>query len=70
MTSNGLCYCEGLWQDPARSPSGRPLGRALPRFMVDRAHIPNGDCKRPEPVKPEWLRRKDRGLLRAKELTR
>jgi hypothetical protein len=38
--------------------------------MVDRAHIPNGDCKRPEPVKPEWLRRKDRGLLRAKELTR
>ncbi len=55
--TNNVCYCEGPWQD-----------RALPKFMVDRAHVPSADCKRPEPVKPEWMKRKERGLLPAKVL--
>ena len=60
MTTNGLCYCEAPFID-----------RALPKFMVDRAHLPRPECGiRVEVNRPEWLRRKDRGLLPAKELTR
>ncbi len=56
MTTNGLCYCEVPFTD-------------VPKFMRDRAHISRPDCGiRVQTPKPEWLRRKDRGLLPAKEL--
>ncbi len=57
---NNICYCEAPW-----------AGREIPKWMTDRAHVANADCNRRAIVKaPEWLARKDRGLLPAKELTR
>jgi hypothetical protein len=46
-TSGGLCYCAGPWRESIRVPP-RP---------TERAHIPNEACDKPEPRKPEWLRR-------------
>ncbi len=57
-TAHGLCYCMGPWRNSLR---------VAPR-MLDRAHISTGECDQGR--KPEWLRRKDAGLLRAKELER
>jgi hypothetical protein len=59
---NGLCYCEGPWH-------GRLEDR--PASVIDRAHIPGGvgclSARRPTRV-PEWIARKNRGMLPAKEL--
>ena len=60
---NGLCYCEGPWY-------GRPNER--PDSIFDRAHVAGayGGClaaRRPTRV-PEWIARKNRGMLPAKEL--
>ena len=53
------CYCEVPW-----------LGRTLPRRQLERVHIARPECNHRSSVRqPEWLRRRDRGLLVAKELT-